>query len=124
MVKNYRPISVLPVLAKIFSSLVHQQLHEYLQTNSILSSSQSGFHPRHNTQDVLLKTIDDWKIALDHNKLVGSVMINLSKTFDSIDHSLLLVKLDAYGVRESELRWFADYLSNRKQRVVLMVSPL
>ena len=65
MVKNYCPISVLPVLVKIFGSLVHQQLHEYLQTNSILSSSQSGFRLRHNTQDVLLKKIDYWKIALN-----------------------------------------------------------
>ena len=118
-VSNYWPVSVIPVLAKIFESLVHRQLYHYLETNSLLNDAQSGFRPNRSTQDVLHRTVDDWKIALDQGEIVGTVMIDLSKAFDIIDHPLLLKKLDAYGVRGSELKWFTDYLSGRKQRVVM-----
>lgn len=67
----------------------------------------------------MLKTVDDWKIALDKDKIVGAVLIDLSKVFDTIDHNLLLKKLDAYGVEWEEWAWFADYMSDRKQRVSL-----
>ena len=66
----------------------------------------------------MLKTIDDWRIALDNGNFVGTVMIDLSKAFD-IDHSILLGKLSAYGVKGTELTWFTDYLRERRQRVVL-----
>ena len=118
LAKNYRPVSVLPVLAKVFESIVHRQLYEYFDSNGFLNSAQSGFRPNHNTQDVL-KTIDDWKIALDNGNFVGTVMIDLSKAFDTIDHSILLGKLSAYGVKETELAWFTDYLRERRPRVVL-----
>jgi len=62
---------------------------------------------------VLLKTIDDWRIALDNGNFVGTVMIDLSKAFDTIDHSILLGKLSAYGVKGTELAWFTDYLRER-----------
>ena len=108
-----------PVVGKVFESLVHQQLYLYLEENYLLRENQSGFRPNRSTQDVLLKTIDDWKLALDDNKIVASVLINLSKAFDTIDHDLLFQKLHAYGVRSSELNWFSNYLSGRKQRVVI-----
>ena len=60
-----------------------------------------------------------WKLAMDKGKIVGTVMIDLSKAFDSIDHSLLLAKLSAYGVCGAELMWFTNYLNGRRQRVVL-----
>ena len=68
---------------------------------------------------MLLKTTDDWRLALDRGELVGTVLIDLSKAFDSIDHTLLCRKLDAYGVRGPEQLWFRNYLANRRQRVVL-----
>ena len=106
---------MIPVVGKVFESLVHQQLYSYLDENHLLRENQSGFKPNRSTQDVLLKTIDDWKLALDENKIVASVLIDLSKAFDTIDHDLLLQKLHAYGVRGSELNWFSNYLSGRKQ---------
>ena len=119
LVTNYRPVSILPVVSKVFESLVHRQLYHYLDSNNLLSSAQFGFRPHHNTQDVLLKSVDDWKMALDKNELVGTVMIDLSKAFDTIDHSLLLDKLEAYGIQGADLKWFSDYLAMRRQRVVV-----
>lgn len=110
---------VLPVVAKVFEKLVHQQLYNYLASHNLLNKVQSGFRPQHSTQDVLLKMVDDWKRALDMNDILGTVLIDLSKAFDSIEHSLQLKKLDAYGVEGVEYQWFADYLSARKQRVTV-----
>ena len=119
LVNNFRPVSVIPVMAKVFETVVHRQLYEYLESHKLLNPAQSGFRPFHNTQDVILKTINDWKLAMDKGKIVGTVIIDRSKAFDSIDHSPLLAKLSAYGVCGTDLTWFTNYLNDRKQRVVL-----
>ena len=75
-VNNFRPISVLSVVAKVPERIVHRQLYEYLQWHSILHGAQSGFRPQHTTQDVLVSTIDDWRQALDKNKLVGYIILD------------------------------------------------
>ena len=114
-VDNFHPISVLPVVTKVFEWIVHHQLSTYLQKSNV----QSGFRPQHTTQDVLVGTIDDWRQALDEVKLVGSVMVDLSKAFDTVSHSILLDKLASYGVRAGEMKWFDDHLNGRKQRVCI-----
>ena len=107
------------VLPKVFEAIVHTQLFVYLQDNSLLHSAQSGFRSLHNTQHVLLRSVDDWRTALDRDEIVGTILIDLSKAFDSIDHNLLVAKLEAYGVRGNEKEWFLNYLSDRQQRVVV-----
>ena len=87
---------------KVFESMVHGQLFEYLGRNKIISEEQTGFRPNRSTQDALLRAIDDWKSALDSGQTVAAVMIDLSKAFDSIDHNLLLKKLHVYGVQGVE----------------------
>ena len=119
LLTNYRPISVLSILAKVFESIVHRQVCSYFLSNGLLDSTQSGFRPGHSTQDVLLKVTEDWKLALDSDDLVGIVFVDLRKAFDSIDHSHLLAKLSAYGFDDVSLKWFQSYLSHRQQRVVL-----
>ena len=76
-VDKYRPMSILPVVAKVFESLVHMytQVYWYLKRRDILHEYQSGFRPRHSTQDALLKFVDDWRLSLDRNEIVGSVSI-------------------------------------------------
>ena len=77
--------------------------------HSILHPAQSGFRPQHTTQDVLGSMVDDWRKA--HDKLVGAIMVDLSKAFDMENRSIRLRKMDSYGVRGKELRWFQDYLT-------------
>ena len=122
-VVNYRPVSVLPVVVKVFEALVHEQLYNYLQQQSLLAySAQFGFRPGHSTQDALVSMVEEWRESMDEDKLVGSVFIDLSKAFDMVDHSILLLKMERYGVMEKELSCLRGYLSDRRQRVCVGVA--
>lgn len=70
-----------------------------------------------------LLSVDDWRMALDQNLLVVVIMFNLSKSFDMVDHRVLLKKLSCYSMRESSLSWFENYLCNRRQMVVIDATP-
>ena len=83
---NYRPISVLPVLSRIFKKLVFNQLYEYLVRNNLIHPTQSGFLILISTLICLLKNTDDWYSGLDTGQMVGSVFIDLNKVFDTFDH--------------------------------------
>ena len=111
----YRPISVLPVISKLFEKLVFNQLYLYMKDNGLFTSDQSGFLRLHSTLTCLLKMSDDWYNGLDLGKLVGLVFIDLKKAFDTVDHDILCKKLELYGVQQRELSWFKSYVSNRKQ---------
>ena len=112
---NYRPISVLPAISRLFEKLITNQLYQYIEKNGLFSSDQSGFLRQHSTLTCLLKSTDDWYRGLDLGKLVGLVFIDLKKAFDTVDHDILCQKLQHYGVCQRELSWFKSYLSNRKQ---------
>ena len=72
---DFRPISVIPVIAKVYESLIYKQLYTYLTTNYLLHPNQAGFRPSHSTQDALLKTMDDWRIALDLGRVLGQFFL-------------------------------------------------
>ena len=112
---NYRPISVLPVVSRLFEKLVFNQLYKYLDSNGLLSNGQSGFRSLFSTLTCLLKTTDEWYDGFDNGYMIGSVFIDLRKAFDTVNHEILCQKLEHYGVGDRNLSWFQSYLSSRKQ---------
>ena len=112
--ENYRPISVLPLISKIFERIIHDQLSEYLENN--LNSILCGFRKGHSTQHALFKLLQAWQEELDKGGLVGTILMDLSKAYDCLPHELLVAKLEAYGVGKAALNLISNYLSHRKQR--------
>ena len=113
---NYRPISVIPTVAKIFEKIIYDQLYQYLNENGLLNSGQSGFRSLHSTLTALLETNDSWCVNIDRGLLNGVIFIDLKKAFDAIDHEIILKKLTKYGVDQDALKCFKSYLTNRMQR--------
>ena len=86
---------------------------------NLLTGSQSGFRPGHSAQDLVFKVVDDWRGYLDDDEIVGSLFIDLTKAFDSIDHQLMLLKLQNIGVDGIELPWFQNFLCGRMQYIAI-----
>ena len=113
---NYRPVFAISVVAKIFEKLIFEQLYGYLNNNNLISTSQSGFRTLHSTLTALIEAVDNWSINIDNGLLNGVTFIDLKKAFDTIDHSILLRKLQIYGVDQNGIKFFKSYLSYRSQR--------
>ena len=111
---NYRPVSILPVLSKLFERLIKKQLSEFFY--SILSKFQCGFRKSYGAQHCLLMMLETWKEDTDNNKTFGTLLRELSKAVDCVTHDLLIAKLHAYGFDLASLKILQDYLTNRKQR--------
>ena len=115
--ENYRPISILLVVSKVFEREVFRQLYSYLTENSLLSKFQSGFRPKHSTATALIQMYDEWLENMDNGKLNGVVFLDIKKAFDSINHHILLNKMnEQFGIFGMELKWFQSYLTNREQQ--------
>ena len=113
---NYRPISVIPVVSKVFEKIVYSQLYHYLDSNKLLLGCQSGFRSLHSTLTALLEATDAWSVNIDNGLLNGVVFIDLTKAFDTIDHKIILRKMSYLGVDQAAIKWFSSYLSGRTQR--------
>ena len=116
-VGNYRPISLLNSISKVLEKAVFNQLMEYFETNKLLYSSQYGYRKFHSTESACLELTDSIAHQLDEGNTPFCLFLDLSKAFDTLDHSILLNKLSHYGVPNANLKWFDNYLSNRKQYV-------
>ena len=111
---NYRPVSVLPIISKVFEKLILKQINAYIQP--FLSSYICGFRKGFNTQHALISLIEKWKKSLDSKGFCGAVLMDLSKAFDTLNHELLIAKLHAYGFQKDSLSFLHSYLTNRWQR--------
>ena len=111
---NYRPVSILSNISKIYERLLFKQISEYFEP--ILSKFQCGFRKGFSVQHCLLAMLEKWKSAVDNKRNFDGLLTDLSKAFDCLPHDLLLAKLNAYGFSLPSLRLVQRYLSNRKQR--------
>ncbi|PFX11729.1 putative RNA-directed DNA polymerase from transposon X-element [Stylophora pistillata] len=115
--RNYRPISVLPVVSKVLERLIHKQLASFFDDHNLLCKLQSGFRRMHSTETAVTYFADEILLNMDKGLVTGSVFIDLAKAFDTVDHDILLRKLEYYGICEESLLWFKDYFTGRKQFV-------
>ena len=115
-IANYRPISILPTIAKIVERVVYEQLFYYFAAHHLFSSSQHGFRSNHSTDTALLSVTDHVFSAMDRSHITLLCLLDCSKCFDVIPHDPLLRKLELYGV---DTRWFRSYLDGHYQQVQL-----
>jgi len=116
---NYRPISLLSCFSKIMEKIVYIRLSNFLERCDILSKFQFGFRPNHSTIHPMTKLLNFVSKALNEKKHALALFCDLRKAFDSCNHEILLKKLEKIGIRNNELLWFKNYLTNRKQFVFL-----
>ena len=114
---NYRPVSLLSNINKIIEKLVYTRLFRFLNTHNCIYELQFGFREYHSPNHALISLTEDIRNALDDKHFVGGVYIDLQKAFDTVDHKILLYKLNHYGIRGKANEWFNSYLTNRKQYV-------
>ena len=116
--KNFRPISNLPFISKIIEKLVLVKISRHLSANNLLNQFQSAYRPGHSTETALLKIVNDLLLSLDDGKISLLASLDLSAAFDTIDHAILLHRLQHdFGLSGTVLDWFSSYLSSRIQSV-------
>ena len=114
---NYRPISLLPFFSKILERLMYNRLYNFLTEHNILSMNQFGFRKNYSTFLALMDLVDSISKNIDEGNYSIGIFLDLSKAFDTINHTILLDKLCRYGIRGVTLNWFKHYLNDRKQFV-------
>ena len=119
LMKNYRPISILPVVSKIIENVMHTQLTDYFTMNKLFTSQQYGYRENRSTELAALELMDRNLDNMNRNLTPVNVYIDLSKAFDCLDHNILLSKLKFYGLNDNAIKLLKNYLSDRNQYVQL-----
>ena len=117
LLTKYRAISVLSCFSKILERIMYNRVYNYLNYNNLHFRKQFGFRKGHSTDRALITLIDSIYDSFNQNKYTLGVFIDLSKAFDTVNHNILIDKLNSYGIKSNSLKWFSSYLSNRKQFV-------
>ena len=115
--KNYRPVSILPTISKVYEMVLSDQLTDLFE--NIFHTFLCAFRKGHGCQTTLLRLLEDWKTALDKNQYVAAILMDLSKAFDCLPHDILLCKLSAYGLSPKSVELLRNYLTGRKQQIKL-----
>uniref|UniRef100_A0A8C7RB61 Reverse transcriptase domain-containing protein n=1 Tax=Oncorhynchus mykiss TaxID=8022 RepID=A0A8C7RB61_ONCMY len=113
----YRPISILPCLSKVFESQVNKQITDHFESHHTFSAMQSGFRAGHGCTSATLKVLNDILTAIDKKHYCAAVFIDLAKAFDSVNHHILIGRLNSLGFSNDCLAWFTNYFSDRVQCV-------
>ena len=118
---NYRPISILPTISKLFENYFSNQLQTFFKKNNILHPRQSRFKANHSCQTALLNLVNSWVHDIHEGKTIGAVFLDFQRAFDLVDHEIFLYKLmyTLYHFSNNALQWFKAYLTNRMQFVKL-----
>ena len=116
-VSNFRPITVCNSFAKILEKVVRDRLNKFVENNKLINNYQFGFRKAHSTAHATINLLETALEGLDNNLKTGGVYLDISKAFDTVNHDILIAKLEHYGIRKNELMWFQSYLSNRVQYV-------
>ena len=115
--KNYRPVSLLPLVSKVIEKVIHNQTELFLNKNKILYKYQSGFRKSFSTNSCLTLLTDKINKGFESGKYTGLILIDLQKAFDTIDHEILLKKIGCIALSEKVILWFESYLSGRTFKV-------
>ena len=112
--KNYRPVSNLPYVSKLREKVVANQIMTYMYSTDLHESLQSAYRPGHSTETAMFKIKNDIDVALDQGDGVLLVLLDLSAAFDTIDHKIMLSRLNFFcGITVNALKWFKSYMENR-----------
>ena len=113
---NYRPISVIPTIARVFERLLYDQVYIYLTENKLRGQQQFGFRLQlHSTALTLGKSTNQWLMNINNGKLNSVIFLNIKKAFDTVSHNILLLKLSCYGIKDNSLKLIESYMKDRIQ---------
>ena len=109
-INNYRPISLLPSISKVLEKIVLDQIKSYFTSHNLLYNNQYGFRSHHSTELATMHLMDRIITSMDEGLVPLNIFLDLSKAFDTLDHTILLGKLNYYGISNTELLFFENYL--------------
>ena len=116
---NYRPISLLSNISKIFERIVYNRVESFLKDNDIIYQHQYGFRRKYSTNHAVLSILEEVRQQLDKKNFSCGVFVDLEKAFDTVNHKILIEKLNHYGIKGTPNQWFTSYIKNRSQSVTL-----
>lgn len=116
---NYRPVSLTPICCKVFEHIVHSNIMKHLTKHNILTDKQHGFRKHHSCETQLIQTVHDIAGSLDNRTPLDMIIMDFSKAFDTVPHNRLLYKLHNYGITGNIHTWISNFLTQRRQRVVV-----